>query len=86
MFEAVDGQVDGAAFRAALTRRRPNDPNILRRYFSQDEQLFTTGAKTYAVTKQWTKTTMEAVMAGLSAKYGSLDLSYRVSEEPGSGV
>lgn len=86
MFEAVDGQVDGSAFRAELTRRRPNDPNILRRFYSRDDQLFRSDGKTYAVTTQWSKVTMEAVMTALVAKYGSLGLSYRVSEEPGSGA
>ncbi len=86
MFETVDGQVGGDAFRTELVRRRPNDPNILKRYFSRDDQLFAVGGKTYAVTTQWTKATMEAAMAGLTAKYGTYGLSYSASEAEPRGA
>lgn len=86
MFEAVDGHVEGDVFRAELIRRRPNDARALQRYYSRDEQLFRTGGKTYAVTTQWSKTTMEAAMAALVAQYAAHGLSYRETVAAGSGV
>lgn len=80
LFEVVEGVVDGNAFRDELARRRPNDPNIHKRYFCRDDQLMNVEGKTYAVSTQWTKATMEAVMSALTEKYGSLGLSYGVAQ------
>lgn len=82
MFEAVDGQVDGTTFRAEIAGRRPSDPSFVRRFYCRDDELFTLGQKTYAVTNQWSKVTMEAVMMAFAAKYGSLGFSYSVATEP----
>jgi len=49
IFERVDGEVDGDAFATELMRRRPNDPQIARRYFIRDEQLFRAQGNTYAL-------------------------------------
>jgi hypothetical protein len=80
MFEAVDGKVDGPTFRATLVKLRPNDAIAVKRFFSADDQLLEFGAKTYAVSNQWSKDTMEAALGMLLTRYGSLGLSYRPSE------
>jgi len=80
LFESAEGQVDGASFRAELVKRRPNDAIAVKRFFSGDDQLMTFNGRTYAISNQWSKGTMEAAMAELLGKYGSLGLSYRVAE------
>ena len=85
LFEVVEGAIDGAAFQAELVRRRPNDPQAPKRYFTRDDQLFRADGKTYALTTQWSKTTMEAVLAALDARYGDFGFSHRASEVGGMG-
>jgi hypothetical protein len=80
IFESAEGKVDGATFRAELGRRRPNDAVAVKRFFSSDDQLISYAGKTYALTNQWSKNTMEPAMAELLAKFGQLRVSYRVSE------
>jgi hypothetical protein len=84
MFEAADGQIDGPAFRAQLVKRRPNDAIAVKRFFSGDDQLIAFGGKTYAVSNQWSKDTLEAAMAALLAKYASLGVSYAVAQSDGA--
>jgi hypothetical protein len=74
--------VDGDAFRAELQRRRPNDTKVLRRYFCADDELLVIGGSTYAISNQWTKSTMERAMDALVQKYADHGLSYRVAEPP----
>jgi hypothetical protein len=85
LFEVVEGAIDGATFQAELVRRRPNDPQAPKRYFTRDDQLFRADGKTYALTTQWSKTTMEAVLAALDARYGDFGFSHRASEVGGMG-
>jgi hypothetical protein len=83
LFEAVEGTVDSAAFQAELARRRPNDLQAAKRYFTRDDQLLRADGSTYALTTQWSKTTMEAVLAALASRYGDFGFSHRVSEAGG---
>jgi hypothetical protein len=85
LFETVDGNVDSSAFQAELMKRRPNDPQAAKRYFTRDDQLFRADGKTYALTTQWSKATMEAVLAALTAKYGDFGFQYRASDAGGVG-
>jgi hypothetical protein len=71
--------MDGT-FRAALAERRPNDAQAAKRFFTGDDQLIHANGKTYAVSTQWSKGTMEAVMAGLLAKFDRFEVSYTVSD------
>jgi hypothetical protein len=80
MFEVVEGNIDGASFRSQLARRRPNDPRFVKRFFAEDNELLRIDGKTYALTNQWSKGSMEPAMEALIAKYGSLGLSYGVSQ------
>ncbi|HTR35795.1 MAG TPA: endonuclease NucS domain-containing protein [Bryobacteraceae bacterium] len=80
IFESVDGQVDGAMMEAEIVKNRPNDRFADQRYFTDDEQLIAYSGKTYALTTQWSKKTMEAAMAELLARFGSRGVSYRISE------
>jgi hypothetical protein len=80
LFESVDGQVDGATLRAEIATRRPNDAIAPKRFFTADNQLMFFGGRTYAVSNQWGKETMEAAMRELLAKYGVLGLTYGVAE------
>ena len=84
LLESSEGQIDGTSFRAELVKRRPNDAVATKRFFSGDDQLMTFNGRTYAVSNQWSKDTMEAAMAALLAKYGSLGVSYRVAEAAGA--
>jgi hypothetical protein len=86
VFETMEGRVDGDTFRAELIRQHPNDPNIVKRYFSGDDQLLFSGDRTYVVTTQWSKPTMGPVMSALTAKYGSRGLSYQPSQANGTGL
>jgi hypothetical protein len=86
MFESTEGQVDGPTFRAELATRRPNDSKATKRFFSGDDQLVAYAGKTYALTNQWSKDTMEAAMVALLAKFGSKGLTYRVSDSQASGT
>lgn len=79
MFQSADGVLEGTQFRADLARRRLNDPSFSRRYFSQDDQLFVVNGRTYAVTNQWSKNTLESVMTELTRAYSALDLTCRES-------
>lgn len=80
LFESIEGQIDGVSFRAEIVRRRPNDSIAVKRFFSGDDQLLSFNGRTYAISNQWSKATMESALAGLLGKYGSLGLSYRVTE------
>jgi hypothetical protein len=82
MFEVADGELTGESFRAELNRRRPNDPSFLKRCFCRDDQLFIVNTKTYALTNQWSKMTMEPAMAALIAEFGSKGISYSVASSP----
>jgi hypothetical protein len=86
MFESTEGQVDGPTFRAELATRRPNDSKATKRFFSGDDQLVAYAGKTYALTNQWSKDTMEAAMVALLAKFVSKGLTYRVSDSQASGT
>jgi hypothetical protein len=79
LFEVVDGEVTPEAFRAELTKRHPNDPMFLKRFFCQDDQLFRVDNKTYALTTQWSKVSMEPTMAALIATFGAKGVSYNVT-------
>ncbi|HUQ21184.1 MAG TPA: hypothetical protein VM099_16310 [Gemmatimonadaceae bacterium] len=80
LFESADGQVDGSSFRSEIAKRRPNDAIAVKRFFCGDDQLMIFSGRTYAVSNQWSKDTMEAAMAALLGKYGTLGVSYRVAE------
>jgi hypothetical protein len=79
MFEVVDGEVTGEAFRADIASRRPNDPTFLKRYFCRDDQLFRVNNKTYALTNQWSKASMEPAMTAITSKFGAKGISYSVA-------
>ena len=79
IFEQVDGIVDGDAFRVELERRRPKDTKISRRYFCADDQLLVVDGKTFAISTQWTKSTMEETMDALVKEYGERGISYRTA-------
>lgn len=81
LFEVLEGNVDDESFRIELSRRRPNDPKILTRYFCRDGQPFVIDGKTYALTTQWTKDTLETTLSALTEQYGGLGLSYRAAGE-----
>jgi hypothetical protein len=70
LFEVVDGTIDGAAFQAELVRRRPKDPIAAKRFFVRDDQLFHADGRTYALTNQWSKGSMETLLAALTARFG----------------
>jgi hypothetical protein len=81
MFEVVDGEVTGDSFRAELNQRRPNDPSFVKRYFSRDDQLFVVKDKTYALTNQWSKMSMEPAMTEIIARFGDRGISYNVTSQ-----
>jgi len=77
LFEVVDGTIDGAAFQAELARRRPKDPMAAKRFFVRDDQLFHANGKTYALTNQWSKGSMEALLAAFTARFGDFGFACR---------
>jgi hypothetical protein len=79
IFEQIDGIVNGDAFRAELERRRPKDTKISRRYYCADDQLLVIDGKTFAISTQWTKSTMEETMDALVKEYGERGISYRMA-------
>jgi hypothetical protein len=83
IFEVIDGKLAASAVEVELARRRPNDPRAAKRFFTRDDQLFRTSDKTYALTTQWSKNSMEAVLAAFTAKYGDFGFAYRVAESSG---
>jgi hypothetical protein len=60
---------EGERFRAELTRLKPGDSIFPKRYFVADDQLFRFDSRTYALTNQWTGTTMNALAATLAAQF-----------------
>lgn len=80
LFESVDGVVSGEVFRSELARKRGGDPKALRRYYCRDDQLLFSDGRTYAISNQWGKATMEATMTAFVQRYGSLGLSYDVAQ------
>jgi hypothetical protein len=80
IFESVDGDVDAAAVEATVIRNHPNDQRAGQRYLMDDNDLIRYSGRTYALTTQWSKESMEAAMSKLQIRYGSLRVSYRVSE------
>jgi hypothetical protein len=84
LFESVDGEIDGPSFRAELARRHPNDARATKRSYSADEQLVRHSGKTYALTNQWGKDTMEPAMLTVVTTYGELGISYSPSDAEGS--
>jgi hypothetical protein len=81
IFEIIDGRADSATVQAELTRRRPNDAGAARRYFIREDQLFHVEDKTYVLTNQWSKSTMETTLGAFSAKFGNYGFEVRVSAE-----
>jgi hypothetical protein len=78
-FEGIDGEIDGASFRAELAKRRPNDARAVNRFFSADDQLIHFRGKTYAVSNQWSKGSMESAMDALLEKFKSHAFTYGVA-------
>jgi len=72
--------IDEASFKAELARRRSNDPNAHKRFFTKDDQLFHAESKTYALTNQWGKTSMESLLVALAARLGDYGFSIRPTE------
>jgi hypothetical protein len=79
IFEVMEGDVDEESFRAELAKRR-NDPNSYKRFFFRNDQLFRADGKTYTLTNQWGKTSMEALLAALTARFGDYGFEIRPSE------
>lgn len=75
IFEALEGTIDGETFKVELASRRPNDPIAPKRFFVRDDQLFRTDGKTYALSNQWSKTSMEALLNVFSARFGDYGFS-----------
>jgi hypothetical protein len=80
-FEVIQGEVDGPSFRAELVRRRPNDSRAVNRSFSTDAQLIRFSGRTYAVSNQWSKDSMEAAMTALLAKYNAYGIAYGIAAD-----
>lgn len=80
LFEVVDGSIDGAGFQVELVKRRPKDPIAAKRFFVRDDQLFHSDGKTYALTNQWSKTSMEALLAALTARFGDHGFSLQAAD------
>jgi hypothetical protein len=80
LFEIVDGSIDGAAFQAELAKRRPKDPIAVKRFFVRDDQLFHANGKTYALTNQWSKNSMEALLVALAARFGEYGLTVQAAD------
>lgn len=70
VFEEAAGNVGTATFEAELIARHPKDTKIAKRFFIQEDQLFHLNEKTYALTTQWSKDSMESALAGLKARFG----------------
>lgn len=80
LFEVADGTLDSAAFQAELIRRRPKDPIAAKRFFTRDDQLFHSVGKTYGLTNQWSKASMEALLATLTDQFGDFGFSVHATE------
>jgi hypothetical protein len=77
LFEVADGTLDGASFQAELVKRRPKDPIAAKRFFVRDDQLVHESGKTYALTNQWSKTSMEALLAAFTERFGDYGFSFQ---------
>jgi hypothetical protein len=80
LFEVAEGTIDEEACRAELAKRRPNDPNVAKRFFVRNDQLFHADGKTYTLTNQWSKSSMEALLAALAARFGDYGFSIRPTD------
>jgi hypothetical protein len=80
LFEIVDGTIDGATFQAELVRRRPKDPIAAKRFFVRDDQLFHADEKTYALTNQWSKGSMETLLTALTSRFGDYGFTARPAD------
>jgi hypothetical protein len=81
LFEVAEGTVDGEAFKTELATRRPNDPVAPKRFFVRNDQLFHADGKTYALTNQWSKTSMETLLNVFFAKFGDYGFSITAKHE-----
>jgi hypothetical protein len=79
LFEVAEGSIDGEAFKTELATRRPNDPVAPKRFFVRDDQLFHSDGKTYALTNQWSKTSMEALLSAFSTQFGDYGFSIKAT-------
>jgi hypothetical protein len=79
LFEVSEEEIDGEAFKVELATRRSNDPNASKRFFVRDDQLFHTDGKTYALTNQWSKTSMQALLKAFSDQFGDYGFSIRAT-------
>ena len=75
IFESAEGDVRGD-FGAVLAERRPNDHLFPKRYFVTSGQLLFISNRTYALTNQWTRTTVEAFAAKAADKFSALSFRY----------
>jgi hypothetical protein len=83
IFIDVEGTIEGEAFRAELTSRRPNDLIFPKRYFTTDDQLFFLNGRTYALTNQWTGAAMEIFAATLAARFPTIEFQLRPASASG---
>lgn len=80
LFEVAEGSIDGEEFKSELSKRRPNDPIAAKRFFIADDQLFHADGNTYALTNQWSKNSMDALLEALKARFGDYGFSLRPSD------
>ena len=79
LFLAFDGKLDSSEFVARIRSERSD--SVAKRYFVRDAELFRCGERTYALTNQWGKDSVEKALGSLKEAYPEIDIKYGPTEQ-----
>ena len=81
LFAGFDGELDSSGFIERVKAEKSDQ--AARCYFARDDELFHYGGKTYALTNQWEKNTVERALESLKQTYPEIEINYEPGEQNG---
>ena len=79
LFLVLDGELDSTEFVARIRSERSD--RVAKRYFVRDAELFHCRGKTYALTNQWGKDSVEKALGSLMDSFPEIRINYRPAEQ-----
>ena len=81
LFAGFDGELDSSGFIERVKAEKSDQ--AAKWYFARDDELFRYGGKTYALTNQWGKNTVERALESLKQTYPEIGINYEPGEQNG---
>ena len=81
LFTVFDGELGSGEFIERI--RSEKSDRAVKWYFVSDTELFRHGGKTYALTNQWGKDSVERALASLKERYPEIGIDYEPTKQTG---